>query len=95
MKAAQAARDQARVALQRARDDLAFSQSELKRQHQVATFGGITEERLAAVELDARTKEAQVKAAELALQAAEHELEAARAILRRSSARRGCHAAAR
>lgn len=81
MKAAQAARDQARVALQRARDELAFSQSELARQRQVATFGGITGERLAAAELDARTKAAQVKAAELALQGAEHELEAARAIL--------------
>ncbi len=81
MKAAQAARDQARVALQRTRDELAFSRSELARQRQVAKFGGITDERLAAVELDVRTKEAQVKAAELALQAAEHELEAARALL--------------
>ncbi len=81
MKAAQAARDQARVALQRARDELAFSQSELVRQRQVAQFGGITDERMAAVELDARTRAAQVKAGELALQAAEHELDAARAIL--------------
>jgi HlyD family secretion protein len=81
MKAAQAARDQSRVALQRARDELAFSQSELARQRQVAKFGGITDERMAAVELDARTKSAQVNAAELALQAAEHELDAARAIL--------------
>lgn len=81
MKAAQAARDQARVALQRARDEAAFSQSELARQRQVATFGGITDERLAAVELESRTKEAQVKAAELALQGAEHELAAARAVL--------------
>lgn len=81
MKAAQAARDQARIALQRARDTAAFSGSELNRQRQVAKFGGITDERLAAVELDARTQEAQVKAAELALQRAEHELEAARAVL--------------
>ena len=81
MKASQAARDHARVALQRARDEMAFSQSELARQRQVAKFGGITDERLAAVELDVRTREAQVKAAELALQAAEHELEAARALL--------------
>jgi HlyD family secretion protein len=81
MKAAQAARDQARVALQRARDEVAFSQTELARQRQVAKFGGITDERLAAVELESRTKEAQVKAAELALQAAEHELDAARALL--------------
>ena len=81
MKAAQAARDRARVALQRTRDELAFSQSELARQRQVAKFGGITDERMAAVELDARTKAVQVKAAELELQAAEHELEAARAIL--------------
>ena len=81
MKAAQAARDQARVALQRAHDEVAFSRSELARQREVAKFGGITDERLAAVELDVRTKEAQVKAAELALQAAEHELEATRALL--------------
>jgi HlyD family secretion protein len=81
MKSAQAARDQARVALQRARDEAAFSRSELTRQRQVAKFGGITDERLASVELEARTKEAQVKAAELALQAAEHDLEAARAVL--------------
>ena len=81
MKAAQATRDQARVALQRARDELAFSQSELARQRQVAKFGGITDERLAAVELDVRAKGAQLKAAELALQAAEHELDAARALL--------------
>ena len=81
MKAAQAARDQARVALQRSRDDAAFSRSELDRHHQIAKFGGITEERLAAAELDVRTKDALVKAAELAQQRAEHELDAARAVL--------------
>ena len=81
MKAAEAARDQARVALARTRDELAFSQGELERQRQLEKIGAITEERLAAFELDTRTKEAQVKAAELALQAAEHELEAARAVL--------------
>ena len=83
MKAAQAARDQARVALQRARDDAAFARSERERQRQVATFGGITDERLAAVELDARAKDAQVTAATLALDRGEHELEAARALLQR------------
>jgi HlyD family secretion protein len=81
MKAAEAAREQARVALQRARDELAFSQSELARQRQLTKTGGITEERLATFELDARNKDAQLRAAELALQAAEHELEAARAVL--------------
>jgi HlyD family secretion protein len=81
VKSAQAARDQARVALQRARDDEAFSRSELKRQRQIAAFGGVTEERLAAVEMDARTKEAQISAAELATKRADYELEAARAIL--------------
>jgi HlyD family secretion protein len=81
MKAAQAARDQARIALQSARDDAAFARNERERQRQVATFGGITEERLAAVELDARAKDAQVTAATLALERAEHELEAARALL--------------
>jgi HlyD family secretion protein len=81
MKAAQAARDQARVGLQRARDELAFSQSELARQRQLEKIAAITEERLAAFELDARNKEAQLQAADLALQAAEHELEAARAVL--------------
>jgi len=81
MKAAQAARDQARVALQRARDELAFGQGELMRQRQLAKTSAITEERLAAFELEARTKEAQLKAAELGLQASEHDLEAARAVL--------------
>ncbi len=80
-KAAEAARDQARVALQRARDEAAFSRSELARQRQVAKFGGITDERLAALEQESRTREAQVKAAELAVQVAEHDLEAARAAL--------------
>jgi HlyD family secretion protein len=83
VKSARAARDQAHVALQRARDDEAFSRSELKRQRQIAAFGGVTEERLAAVEMDARTKEAQVSAAALAIQRADYELEAARAILQR------------
>lgn len=81
MKAAQAARDHARVGLQRARDELSFSQSELSRQRRLAKMDAITEERLAAFELDARNKEAAVKAAELALQGAEHELTAARAVL--------------
>jgi HlyD family secretion protein len=81
MKAAQAAREQAAVAVQRARLDLSHSQRELERQKQIAGFGGTTEERLSAAELDVRTREAQLKAAELALQAAEHEVEAARAVL--------------
>lgn len=81
MKAAQAARDQARVALQRARDDAAFSRNEMDRYRQIEKFGGITEERLAAAELDVRTKDALVTAAELALQRAEHDLGAARAVL--------------
>ena len=81
-KAAQAAREQARVGLQRARDDAGFSHNELERQKQISEFGGITNERLAAVELDARTKVAQMRGAELALQRSEYELEAARAILR-------------
>ena len=80
-KAAEAARDQARVALQRARDEAAFSRSELARQRQVAKFGGITDERLAALEQESRTRDAQASAAELAVQVAEHDLEAARAAL--------------
>lgn len=85
-KAAQAAREQARVGLQRARDDAVFSRNELERQKQISEFGGITDERLASVELDARTKLAQVRANELALQRSEYELEAARAILRQFAA---------
>jgi HlyD family secretion protein len=85
-KAAQAAREQARVGLQRARDDAAFSANELERQKQISEFGGITGERLAASELDARTKVAQMRGAELALQRSEYELEAARAILRQIAA---------
>ena len=85
-KAAQAAREQARVALQRARDDAAFSANELERQKQISEFGGITAERLAASELDTRTKMAQMRGAELALQRSEYELEAARAILRQIAA---------
>ena len=70
-KAAQATSEQARVALQRARDDAVFSRNELERQKQISEFGGITEERLAAVELDARMKVAQARATELALQRSE------------------------
>ncbi len=81
IKTAQAEREQAAVSLQRSRDEAAFAQSELKRQREVSKFGGITDERLAAAELEARTREAQIRAAELALQAAAHELEAARAVL--------------
>ena len=82
LKAAQAGREEAGVAIQRARAELAFSRSELARYREILKFGGTTEERVAALELDVRTREAQVKAAELALQAAEHEVEAVRAILR-------------
>jgi HlyD family secretion protein len=71
MKAAQAARDQARVGLQRARDELTFSQNELTRQRQLLKINAITEERLSAFELDTRTREAQVNGAELALQSAD------------------------
>jgi HlyD family secretion protein len=82
VKAAQATRDHARVAVHRASDDAAFSRSELDRQRQIAEFGGVTEERLAAAELDARTKDTLVDAAQLMLQKAEHELDASRAVLR-------------
>jgi HlyD family secretion protein len=86
VKTAQAVREQAAVAIQRARDEAAFAQNELKRQREVAKFGGITDERLAASELEARTKEVQIRASELALQAAVHELEAARAVLQQITA---------
>lgn len=81
VKTAQALREQAAVSLQRARDEAAFAQNELKRQREVAKYGGITDERLAAAELEARTSDAQIRASELALQAAAHELEASRAVL--------------
>jgi HlyD family secretion protein len=93
MKAAQAARDQARVGLQRTRDELSFSRKELTRHQQLAKIDAITEERLALVELDARNKEAQAKAAELALQVAEHELEAARAVLQQVAGPQGAGSA--
>jgi HlyD family secretion protein len=82
LKGAQAALEQARVALPRARAELTFSRSELERYREIAKFGGTTEERLAALELDVRTREAQAKASELAVQAADHEVEALRAVLR-------------
>ena len=82
LKAAQATLEQSRVGLQRARAELAFSRSELARYREIAKFGGTTEERLAALELDVRTREAQLKASELAGQAADHEVEALRAVLR-------------
>jgi HlyD family secretion protein len=85
VKAAQAAREEARVALQLARTDEVYSQGELKRQQEIASFGGTTDERVAAVTMDARTKEAQANAASLALQRAEHELDAARAALQQAS----------
>ncbi len=82
LKAAQATRERARVGLQRSLDDLAFSRSELARYREIAKFGGTTDERLAAFELEVRTKETQVKAAELALESAQHDVEAASAVLR-------------
>lgn len=82
LKAAQATLEQGRVGLQRTRAELVFSRSELARYREIAKFGGTTEERLAALELDVRTREAQLKAAELAVQAADHEVEALRAVLR-------------
>jgi HlyD family secretion protein len=82
LKAAQAAREQARIALQRARDEVAFSRTELTRYREIAKFGGATDERLAALEMDVRTRDAQLRAADLALLAAEHDLEAIAAVLR-------------
>jgi HlyD family secretion protein len=82
LKAAQAALEQARVGLQRARTELTFSRRELERYREIEKFGGTTEERLAALEFDVRTREAQAKAGELAVQAADHEVEALRAVLR-------------
>jgi HlyD family secretion protein len=93
LKTAQAAREQARVAAQRARDEAAFSRNELARYREIAKFGGTTDEHLAALELEARSREAQQRAADLAVQAAEHEVEAIAAVLEqfsnRSQARSG------
>src|SRR6186997_3197944 len=83
MKASQAARQQSRVVLQRACDEATFSRKELARYHEIAKFGGTTEERLSALELDVRTREAQCRAAELAVRAADHEVEAIGAALQR------------
>jgi HlyD family secretion protein len=85
MKALQARRDQARVAIQRARDELAFARAELARQQKLAAGDAISQQQLATFELDVQTKEAQLKAAELALQAAEYELQATRAFLQQFS----------
>jgi len=86
LKAAEAAREQTRVAVQRARDDLAFSRAELARYREIAKFGGATDERLDALEQEVRTRDAQVKAAELAVKAAESDVEGVRAVLRQVSA---------
>jgi HlyD family secretion protein len=82
LKAAEAAREQARVSLQRASDEAAFSRSELTRYREIAKFGGTTDERLAALELDMRTKDAQLRATNLALQAADYEVSAIAAVLK-------------
>ena len=82
LKAAQAAREQARIALDRARDEAAFNRSELGRYREIAKFGGTTDERMAAVELQARTSDTQLQASEAALQRANHEVEAIGAVLR-------------
>jgi len=81
MKASQAAREQSRVVLQRACDEATFSRKELARYHEIAKFGGTTEERLSALELDVRMREAQCRAADLAVQTADHEVEAIAAAL--------------
>jgi len=85
MKATQAAREQSRVALARAHDEAAFSRKELARYREIAKFGGATDERVAALERDVRTSDAQCQAADLALQAANHEVEAMAAVLRQFS----------
>lgn len=85
MKATRAAREQSRVALERARDEAAFSRNELARYREIAKFGGTTDERLAALERDVRTNDAQCRAADLALEAADHEVEAVAAVLRQFS----------
>ena len=82
LKAAQAAREQARIALERARDEAAFNRSELARYREIAKFGGATDERMAAVELQARTSDAQLHTSDIALQRASHEVEAIGAVLR-------------
>jgi HlyD family secretion protein len=82
LKALQARREQGRVTVQRARDELTFVLGELARQRQLAAVDAIPPQRLTAFEFDARSKQAQLKGAELDLQAAEHELDATRAFLR-------------
>lgn len=82
LKAAQASRDQARVAVQRAQNELVHSRNELSRYRELEKFGGTTEEHVASLELDARTKEVLVNAAQLALKGAESEVDAVRAVLR-------------
>jgi HlyD family secretion protein len=82
LKSARATREQAGVAQQRARDEAGFSRNELKRYREIAKFGGTTDEHLAALDLDVRTRDAQLRAADLAVQAAEHEIEAVAALLR-------------
>jgi HlyD family secretion protein len=85
MKALQATRDQARVTVQRARDELAFARGEFGRQQTLAAGGAASQQQLATFEFDVRAKEAQLRAAELAVQAADYELAATRAFLQQVS----------
>lgn len=84
-KAADAAREQARVSLQRAADARAYTNSELQRQRLLARMDAVTEERLAAAERLAQDTRTQAEAAALSVRVAEHEAEAARAALQVST----------
>jgi HlyD family secretion protein len=85
LKAVQATRDQSRVAVQRARDELAFARSEFARQQKLVIGGAASQQQLATLEFDVRAKESQLKAAELAVQTADYELAATRAFLQQVS----------
>lgn len=89
VKAAEAARSLAEAELARTRAERDYAESELKRARVLAAKGTISESALDRAERDARTKSAQVAAAEAALRVRAFELETARASLIDPSATAG------
>lgn len=89
VKAAEAGVGRARVERERARTELQFTETDLKRQIELHENDLIPKERLDATELRARTAAEALRSAEFAVQNAEHELEVARASLLQGAAAPG------
>lgn len=89
VRAARAARGQAKAELERARAELEFAEAELKRNLQLAEDEIVSRERLDSAELNLKTRQRAVDAAEFRVETTEHELEQVQATLRRTGSGTG------